>query len=114
MKGAMSCRRKLQLTTVRLPGGDAGHAMQCMHAIMRMSIVCTWAQDERPADLHMAQPNVPVSKTGQFPPNSTNSAGCPSSSGLVGYLVYQLSYIFLLVELPLITPITNYQMASSK
>jgi hypothetical protein len=27
--------------------------------------VCTWAQDERPADLHMAQPNVPVSKTGQ-------------------------------------------------
>jgi hypothetical protein len=20
--------------------------------------VCTWAQDERPADLHMAQPNV--------------------------------------------------------
>jgi hypothetical protein len=31
--------------------------------------VCTWAQDERPADLHMAQPNVPaVSKTGQFPP----------------------------------------------
>jgi hypothetical protein len=30
--------------------------------------VRTWAQDERPADLHMAQPNVPVSKTGQFPP----------------------------------------------
>jgi hypothetical protein len=30
--------------------------------------VCTWAQDERPADLHMAQPNVPVSKTGQFLP----------------------------------------------
>jgi hypothetical protein len=30
--------------------------------------VCTWAQDEHPADLHMAQPNVPVSKTGQFPP----------------------------------------------
>jgi hypothetical protein len=28
--------------------------------------VCTWAQDERPVDLHMAQPNVPVSKTGQF------------------------------------------------
>jgi hypothetical protein len=28
--------------------------------------VCTWAQDERPADLHMAQPNVPVSKTGQI------------------------------------------------
>jgi hypothetical protein len=28
----------------------------------------TWAQDERPADLHMAQPNVPVSKTGQFRP----------------------------------------------
>jgi hypothetical protein len=24
---------------------------------------CTWAQDERPADLHMAQPDVPVSKT---------------------------------------------------
>jgi hypothetical protein len=23
--------------------------------------VCTWAEDERPADLHMAQPNVPVS-----------------------------------------------------
>jgi hypothetical protein len=32
------------------------------------TIICTWAQDERPADLHMAQPNVPVSKTGQFPP----------------------------------------------
>jgi hypothetical protein len=31
-----------------------------------MAFVCTWAQDERPADLHMAQPNVPVSKTGQF------------------------------------------------
>jgi hypothetical protein len=30
--------------------------------------VCTWAQDERPADLHMAQPIVPVSKTGHFPP----------------------------------------------
>jgi hypothetical protein len=28
----------------------------------------TWAQDERPADLHMAQPNVPVSKTGHIPP----------------------------------------------
>jgi hypothetical protein len=26
------------------------------------------AQDERPADLHMAQPNVPVSKTGHIPP----------------------------------------------
>jgi hypothetical protein len=25
-------------------------------------------QDERPADLHMAQPNVPVSKTGHIPP----------------------------------------------
>jgi hypothetical protein len=33
-----------------------------------MYFVCTWAQDERPADLHMAQSNVPVSKTGQFPP----------------------------------------------
>jgi hypothetical protein len=33
------------------------------------SFVCTWAQhDERPADLHMAQPNVPASKTGHFPP----------------------------------------------
>jgi hypothetical protein len=31
-------------------------------------LVCTWAQDERPADLHMAQPNVPVSKTGHIPP----------------------------------------------
>jgi hypothetical protein len=30
------------------------------------AFVCTWAQDERPADLHMAQPNVPVSKTGQI------------------------------------------------
>jgi hypothetical protein len=31
--------------------------------------VCTWAQDERPADLHMAQPNVPVmGKTGHIPP----------------------------------------------
>jgi hypothetical protein len=29
--------------------------------------VCTWAQEERPADLHMAQPNVPVRKTGHFP-----------------------------------------------
>jgi hypothetical protein len=28
--------------------------------------VCTWAQDERPADLHMAQPHVPVSKTGHI------------------------------------------------
>jgi hypothetical protein len=27
-----------------------------------LSLVCTWAQDERPADLHMTQPNVPVSK----------------------------------------------------
>jgi hypothetical protein len=32
------------------------------------ALVCTWAQNERPADLHMAQPNVPVSKTGHFPP----------------------------------------------
>jgi hypothetical protein len=31
-------------------------------------LVCTWAQDERPDDLHMAQPNVPVSKTGHIPP----------------------------------------------
>jgi hypothetical protein len=30
--------------------------------------LCPWAQDERPADLHMAQPNVPVCETGQFPP----------------------------------------------
>jgi hypothetical protein len=29
---------------------------------------CTWAQDEHSADLHMAQPNVPVSKTGHIPP----------------------------------------------
>jgi hypothetical protein len=28
-----------------------------------VAVVCTWAQDERPADLHMAQPNVPVSCT---------------------------------------------------
>jgi hypothetical protein len=35
---------------------------------LHLVIVCTWAQDERPADLHMAQPNVPVSKTGQIPP----------------------------------------------
>jgi hypothetical protein len=28
--------------------------------------VFTWAQDERPTDLHMAQPNVAVSKTGRF------------------------------------------------
>jgi hypothetical protein len=34
----------------------------------RLGFVCTWAQDERPADLHMAQPNVPVSKTGHIPP----------------------------------------------
>jgi hypothetical protein len=27
-------------------------------------LVCAWARDERPADLLMAQPNVPVSKTG--------------------------------------------------
>jgi hypothetical protein len=33
-----------------------------------LSLVCTWAQDERPADLHMAQPNVPVIKTGHIPP----------------------------------------------
>jgi hypothetical protein len=30
--------------------------------------VLGWAQDERPADLHMAQPNVPVSKTGHIAP----------------------------------------------
>jgi hypothetical protein len=30
--------------------------------------VCTWAQDECRAKLHMAQPNVPVSKTGHTPP----------------------------------------------
>jgi hypothetical protein len=35
---------------------------------LQCDFLCTWAQDERPADLHMAQPNVPVSKTGQFPP----------------------------------------------
>jgi hypothetical protein len=38
-----------------------------VHTLLYMSpafvFVCTWAQDERPADLHMAQPNVPVSKT---------------------------------------------------
>jgi hypothetical protein len=34
----------------------------------KYSTVCTWAQEERPADLHMAQPNVPVSKTGHIPP----------------------------------------------
>jgi hypothetical protein len=34
----------------------------------RYLLVCTWAQDERPADLPMAQPNVPVSKTGRIPP----------------------------------------------
>jgi hypothetical protein len=38
-------------------------------------VVCTWAQDECPADLHMAQPNVPVSKTGHIPP-----ACCASKS----------------------------------
>jgi hypothetical protein len=37
-----------------------------MHA-ERFVVVCTRAQDERPADLHMAQPNVPVSKTGHIP-----------------------------------------------
>jgi hypothetical protein len=31
-------------------------------------LICIWAQDERPADLHMAKPNVPVSKTGHIPP----------------------------------------------
>jgi hypothetical protein len=30
--------------------------------------VCTWAQDERPADLHMAQPNVPVRQGIPGPP----------------------------------------------
>jgi hypothetical protein len=29
-------------------------------------IVCTWAQDERPADLYMTQPDAPVSKTGHI------------------------------------------------
>jgi hypothetical protein len=29
-------------------------------------VVCTWAQNERPADLRLTQPNVPVSMTGQF------------------------------------------------
>jgi hypothetical protein len=37
-------------------------------AVGIMQIVCTWAQDERCADLHMAQPNVSVSNKGQFPP----------------------------------------------
>jgi hypothetical protein len=47
--------------------------------------VCTWAQDERPADLHMAQPNVSVSKTGHIPParlfrrRSSGVAGRPHS-----------------------------------
>jgi hypothetical protein len=30
--------------------------------VVLRGIVCTWAQDEHPADLHTAQPNVPVSK----------------------------------------------------
>jgi hypothetical protein len=40
------------------------------------NVVCTWAQDERPAELHMAQPNVPVSKTG-FLPARLVRGGCP-------------------------------------
>jgi hypothetical protein len=39
-----------------------------MLPLLYVYFVCTWAQDERPADLHMAQPNVPVSKTGHIPP----------------------------------------------
>jgi hypothetical protein len=36
--------------------------MKCVRDVTRSysRIVCTWAQYERPADLHMAQPNVPV------------------------------------------------------
>jgi hypothetical protein len=49
-------------------------------------LVCTWAQDERPADLHMAQPNVPVSKTGQFPPAKLVRGGL-----LVGWWIFSLS-----------------------
>jgi hypothetical protein len=33
-------------------------------------LVCTCAQDERPAGLLMAQPNVPVSKTGHITPTN--------------------------------------------
>jgi hypothetical protein len=46
--------------------------------------VCTWAQDERPADLHMAQPNVPVSKTGQFPPAKLIRGGRAMPCGTIG------------------------------
>jgi hypothetical protein len=46
-------------------------------------LVCTWAQDERPADLHMAQPNVPVGKTGHTTPArlvwGSSDAGRPHS-----------------------------------
>jgi hypothetical protein len=38
-----------------------------------------WAQDERPADLHMAQPNVPVSKTGHNPPATDQSTAIRGS-----------------------------------
>jgi hypothetical protein len=31
-----------------------------------LDYVCTWAQDKRPAYLHMAQPNAPVSKAGHI------------------------------------------------
>jgi hypothetical protein len=49
----------------------SGHiriAYQELEHLPSIPIVCTWAQDERPADLHMAQPNVPVGKITQTVP----------------------------------------------
>jgi hypothetical protein len=57
-----------------------------------VDLICTWAQDERPADLHMAQPNVPVSKTGHIPParlvRGSSDAGRPHRLSTIGKLVY--------------------------
>jgi hypothetical protein len=43
-------------------------ALAATHYMFVRLFDCTWAQDEHPAKLHMAQPNVPVNKTGRIPP----------------------------------------------
>jgi hypothetical protein len=47
----------LLAVSARFVGCRALSVSPCLSPVF----VCTWAQDERPADLHMAQPNVPVS-----------------------------------------------------
>jgi hypothetical protein len=54
--------------------------------------VLGWAQDERPADLHMAQPNVPVSKTGQFPPARLVDGCCSHGRSLESSAQQKINY----------------------